>query len=46
MEADGLVTRLAHPQVPPKVEYELTEWGQQLCPSLDALLQWGAAKPR
>jgi DNA-binding HxlR family transcriptional regulator len=46
MEADGLVTRLVHPQVPPKVEYGLTEWGQQLCPSLDSLLQWGARKPR
>ena len=46
MEADGLVTRLVHPQVPPKVEYGLTEWGQQLCPSLDSLLQWSARKPR
>lgn len=40
MEADGLVTRTIHPQVPPKVEYQLTEWGQSLCPALDALLTW------
>jgi len=40
MEKDGLVTRTVHPQVPPKVEYELTDWGQSLCPALDALLQW------
>ena len=40
MEADGLVRRIVHPQVPPKVEYLLTEWGQSLCPALDALLQW------
>ncbi len=40
LEADGLVTRKVYPQVPPKVEYRLTEWGQALCPALDALLQW------
>ena len=46
MEADGIVTRLVHHQVPPKVEYGLTEWGQSLCPSLDALLRWAAERPR
>lgn len=40
MEQDGLVARTVYPQVPPKVEYQLTEWGQSLCPALDALLQW------
>ncbi|WP_235889318.1 winged helix-turn-helix transcriptional regulator [Glacieibacterium frigidum] len=40
MESDGIVTRTVHHQVPPKVEYGLTEWGQSLCPALDALLQW------
>jgi DNA-binding HxlR family transcriptional regulator len=40
MEADGIVRRLVHPQVPPKVEYSLTDWGQSLCPVLDALLKW------
>jgi DNA-binding HxlR family transcriptional regulator len=40
LEADGLVVRTVHPQVPPKVEYRLTAWGQALCPALDALLQW------
>src|SRR3990170_6291674 len=40
MEADGIVRRIVHHQVPPKVEYCLTEWGQALCPALDALLQW------
>lgn len=40
LEADGLVTRTLYPQVPPKVEYRLTEWGQALCPMLDGLLQW------
>ena len=46
MEADGIVTRLVHHQVPPKVEYGLTEWGQSLCPALDALLTWAEAKPK
>jgi DNA-binding HxlR family transcriptional regulator len=40
LEADGLVERTVYPQVPPKVEYRLTEWGQALCPALDGLLQW------
>ena len=42
MEADGMVRRIAHQQVPPKVEYCLTDWGQSLCPVLDALLRWSA----
>lgn len=45
MEADGIVTRFVHHQVPPKVEYGLTEWGQSLCPALDTLLTWAEAKP-
>ncbi|MFC4729218.1 winged helix-turn-helix transcriptional regulator [Coralloluteibacterium thermophilus] len=45
LEADGLVQRTVYPQVPPKVEYRLTEWGQALCPALDALLSWGERQP-
>jgi DNA-binding HxlR family transcriptional regulator len=40
MEMDGMVRRIVHHQVPPKVEYGLTDWGQALCPALDALLKW------
>src|SRR5713101_4618212 len=40
MERDGIVRRLVHHQVPLKVEYSLTEWGQALCPALDTLLKW------
>src|SRR5258705_12170882 len=40
LEADGIVRRIVHNQVPPKVEYHLTTWGQSLCPALDALLKW------
>jgi len=44
MENDGIVRRIVHPQVPPKVEYCLTDWGQALCPALDALLTWAASR--
>ena len=36
MESDGVVSRTVHHQVPPRVEYGLTDWGQTLCPALDA----------
>jgi DNA-binding HxlR family transcriptional regulator len=44
MERDGLVRRIAYAEVPPRVEYELTEWGQASCPVLDSLLRWAAAR--
>lgn len=44
LEADGLVQRIVHQQVPPKVEYRLTDWGQSLCPVLDSLLKWAAKR--
>jgi DNA-binding HxlR family transcriptional regulator len=44
MEGDGIVRRIVHHQVPPKVEYCLTDWGQALCPALDALLKWAALR--
>lgn len=44
MEKDGIVRRIVHHQVPPKVEYGLTDWGQALCPALDALLSWAAQR--
>ena len=45
LERDGIVSRTVFPQVPPKVEYVLTEWGKAMCPALDALLEWSAARP-
>ncbi len=45
LAADGIVVRTAYPQVPPKVEYRLTSWGQSLCPSLDAILKWADRRP-
>ena len=45
LEGDGIVTRIVHAEVPPKVEYHLTEWGQSLCPALDRLLTWAEQQP-
>lgn len=43
LECDGLVARTVYAQVPPKVEYRLTEYGQTLAPVLAALKAWGDA---
>lgn len=44
LEADRIVARTVYPQVPPKVEYSLTNEGQELCPALDALLVWASKR--
>lgn len=41
MESDGIVHREVYPQVPPKVEYSLTELGQSVMPIISQLCQWG-----
>ena len=41
LEADGLLIRNEYPQVPPKVEYELSEKGKSMMPVLSALCRWG-----
>ena len=41
LEADGLVARHEYPQIPPKVEYTLTERGESLMKVLDQLCIWG-----
>ena len=41
MEADGLVIRKEYPQIPPKVEYSLSERGKSLMGVLDQLCVWG-----
>ncbi|NCC09635.1 MAG: transcriptional regulator [Bacteroidia bacterium] len=40
LEADGLIKRKVYAEVPPKVEYELTERGLSLYPHLEALVEW------
>lgn len=41
MEEDGLLTRKVFPEVPPRVEYTLTETGYSLKPILDSMIDWG-----
>jgi DNA-binding HxlR family transcriptional regulator len=42
LESDGLVERKVYAQIPPKVEYSLTELGHSVLPVLDQLSRWGA----
>ena len=43
MEEDGLITRTVYPEVPPRVEYALSELGESLKPILDSMVAWGNA---
>lgn len=41
LEEDGVINRIVHHQIPPKVEYELSEYGWSLQTILDSLCAWG-----
>lgn len=41
MEEDGIITRTIYAEVPPRVEYALSELGESMRPVLDAMQQWG-----
>lgn len=41
MEADGIITRTVYPEVPPRVEYALSELGESMRPIMDAMEAWG-----
>ncbi len=43
MESDGIVTRTVFPEVPPRVEYALSELGKSMLPIINAMEEWGIA---
>ena len=43
MEADGIITRTVYPEVPPRVEYALSELGESMRPILDSMQAWGSS---
>ena len=43
MEEDGIITRTVYPEVPPRVEYALSDLGKTLKPILDSMVEWGNA---
>ena len=44
LEADGVVNRKVFAEVPPKVEYSLTDRGRSLKPVIDAMCKWGKGR--
>jgi DNA-binding HxlR family transcriptional regulator len=46
LEADGVISRKVYAQVPPKVEYSLTERGRTLLPVVRAMCRWGSARSK
>ena len=46
LERDGIVKRTIFPEVPPRVEYELTPEGKTLVPALEAIAEWGREKAK
>lgn len=42
MEEDGIITRTVYPEVPPRVEYSLSELGESMRPIIKAMEQWGS----
>lgn len=46
LESVGLITRKVYHEVPPKVEYSLSEFGKSVCPILDKFAEWGVANQK
>lgn len=44
MEADGIITRTVYPEVPPRVEYALSELGESMRPIIKSMEVWGKEK--
>ena len=45
LEEDGIVTRTVYPEVPPRVEYALSDLGESMRPSIDVMQRWGLECP-
>ena len=43
MEADGIITRTVYPEVPPRVEYALSDLGESMRPIIESMTAWGTA---
>ena len=43
MEADGIITRTVYPEVPPRVEYALSDVGESMRPIIESMAAWGTA---
>ena len=41
LESDGIIERVIYPEIPPRVEYTITEYGKTLLPIIDCMYQWG-----
>lgn len=41
LEADGIIERIIYPEIPPRVEYKITPYGNSLLPIIDSMYQWG-----
>jgi DNA-binding HxlR family transcriptional regulator len=44
LEEDGIIKRTVYPEVPPRVEYEITEEGKSIIPLIEAIAHWGRTK--
>lgn len=41
LETDGIIDRIIFPEIPPRVEYSITDYGKTLLPIIDSMYQWG-----
>lgn len=41
LESDGIIERVIYPEIPPRVEYTITEYGKTLLPIIDCMYEWG-----
>jgi DNA-binding HxlR family transcriptional regulator len=41
LETDGIIERIIYPEIPPRVEYTITDYGKTLLPIIDSMYKWG-----